>query len=166
MGQEIVPTAANFVTFEPSNDHFAVLISLDGLLRTEADPEPFLQRLGDLYASSVSEMRGIVQVIKGLRASRSRIPARLVWALGDVVLRLVNDLAQLSLELDDLYHHLTRDLAVNRKWLEKVIILRRYIPDRTLIPESLSWGRCEKGTKAKAQKIALGLPVLNSESRD
>ena len=87
------------------------------------------------------------------------MPARDVWKVGDVVFKLTEDLRSLALEVDDLYAHLTRDIGVKRKWLEKAIILRRYVPDRKAIPAQLNWGRIEKGTKRSAERIAQGLPL-------
>jgi len=68
-------------------------------------------------------------------------------------------LAELSLEIDDVYKHLVRDLGAKRKWLEKAIIFRRYLPTQDLIPQSLNWGRCEKGTRRVAERLRDGLPL-------
>jgi len=69
---------------------------------------------------------------------------------------LKDSLEILGLQLDSMYKHLTRDLGVKKKWLEKVIILRRYIENEEIIPQSLNWGRCEKGTRKVAKKISEG----------
>jgi len=73
--------------------------------------------------------------------------------------KIINNLYKLNLQIDNLYYHLTRDLNINRKWLEKVIIFRRYISDQEFIPESALWGTFEKGTKKKS------LALINNYSR-
>jgi hypothetical protein len=62
-------------------------------------------------------------------------------------------LGEAALEIEDLYAHLVRDVGAKRKWLEKAIILRRYVPREDMIPADLNWGRIEKGTRRAAEKI-------------
>jgi hypothetical protein len=69
------------------------------------------------------------------------------------VFKLRDDLAELRVQLDDLYAHLTRDVGPKRKWLEKAVILRRYVNAEDIIPPSLNWGRCKDGTKRIAEQL-------------
>ena len=132
---------------------------MEVFLSADGDPETILQEAARVYGQHVSEMRSLVTQLKSYRAQRKLTPARKIWEIGDLVFALRIGLARLSLELDDLYVHLARDLGVKRKWLEKVIIFRRYLPKEELIPESLNWGRCEKGTRRVAEKLRDGLPL-------
>ena len=104
-------------------------------------------------------MRSVVREIEAYRRSHTPTPARKIWELGDAIFKLNEELERVSLQIDGLYEHLVRDLTVKRKWLEKVIIFRRHLPDDNLIPESLNWGRCEKGTRKVAERLRVGQPL-------
>ena len=143
-----------FVSFEPIENGFRALLPLDTILSSIEDQQPILLAAAEAYTTSVGRMRSLVVTFTDCRQRRVPIPARKVWLLGEIVFDLINELKLLNLEIDGLYDHLVRDLSVKRKWLEKVIILRRYVPNVEIIPESLPWGRCEKGTKAVAKELA------------
>jgi hypothetical protein len=148
-----------FVTVEPRDSHFKAFVSVEGLMAINGDPEAALQKAAELYESAIINMRSLIAGIETHRAHRKPVPARIVWKLGDAIFQLRNQLEALSLQLDDVYAHLVRDLCMKRKWLEKVIILRRYLPREDLIPQSLNWGRLEKGTRRLAEKLRGGLPL-------
>jgi len=147
-----------FVAFEPENGQFVALLSIEGLLSSDRDPEAVLRKAAKLYERSTLRMKSLVAEIQAYRAERKLVPARKIWHLGDAIFELTSQLRELSLEIDRLYDHLVRDLDAKRKWLEKVIIFRRCLPDKELIPESLNWGRCEKGTRRVAERLRDGLP--------
>lgn len=142
-----------FVSFEPSNGMFRGFLPIDELVSGHDDPELKLKKAVEVYERSIEKMRNLVKEIQNFRSNRKLLPARKVWELGDAIFGLQHDLSKLSLQLDGLYDHLVRDLGVKRKWLEKVIIFRRYLPDENAIPQSLNWGRCEKGTRQAAEKL-------------
>jgi len=148
-----------FVSFEPRDGQFEAFMSVEGLLSTESDPHLMLQEAAALYQRSVWRMGSLVADIQARRAARQLVPARKVWQLGDAIFELRDELARLSLQVNDVYGHLVRDLGVKRKWLEKVVILRRYVPVLEAVPETLNWGRCEKGTRRVAEKLSKGLPL-------
>ena len=159
MGEQMTSGKLPFVSFEPHGTQFSGFLSIEGVLSNEKDPELVLRKATKVYERHILMMRAKVEQIKTHRAQRELIPARVVWRLGDLIFKLQKELAQLPLQIDDTYYHLVRDLAVRRKWLEKVVILRRYIPRDSLIPPSLSWGRCEKGTRRIAERLRDGLPL-------
>ena len=144
-----------FVHIDDTDEGPRAALSVEGMLLLSRDPETTLREAAAVYARHLADMRRVLSQIECLRASRRPIPARKIWQLGNLVFRLRDALARHSLQLDDLYAHLTRDLGVKRKWLEKAIILRRYIPSSTMIPKGLTWGRCEKGTRRVAQDLAV-----------
>lgn len=148
-----------FVTFEPKDGTYQASMSIEGLLSMEGDQERVIAKAVKAYQKNVKRLQGLMSSIDAKREARERVPARAVWSVGDAVFKLTHDLRILSLELDDLYSHLGRDLGVKRKWLEKAIILRRYVPERKRIPRGLNWGRIEKGTRRSAERIAQGLPL-------
>jgi len=148
-----------FVSFESINDKFRGYLSMGVVLDSDKEPEILLQKSIKIYENALKKMASIISEIKNSRANRTPISARKIWQLGNVIFKLRDELEKIGLEIDGIYDHLPRDLEVKRKWLEKVIILRRYLPDIKLIPESLSWGRCEKSTRRKAERLRSGLPI-------
>ena len=147
------------VSFEPRNGRFMAFLSMEGLLSLEGDPEPLLRKATHEYEQAVYQMRLLSEQIEKLRSDHNPIPARKVWEWGDAIFKLTHQLATLSLQLDQLYEHLGRDLGVRRKRLEKIVTLRRHLPQKELIPELLNWGRLEKGTRKAAERLRAGLPL-------
>ncbi len=148
-----------FVSFQPRGEGFTGLLPMEAALSVVDDPESVLRKAAAAYSRYIRRMRALVGEIESVRASRRPIPARMLWDLGDLIFRLTKTLAGLSLQVDDLYTHLVRDIGIPRKRLEKIVILRRYVPRKTLIPKDLNWGRCEKGTRAVAERLSKGLPL-------
>ena len=148
-----------FVSFKPQDGNFVGLLSMDSVISEEIDLEVALGNAAKIYERSIIKMGSILGEIRDGRANHKPIPARKIWQIGQLIFQLRSQLERLSLQLDGLYNHLVRDLGVKRKWLEKVIILRRYIPDKEMIPKPLNWGRCEKGTRRIALKLTKGLPL-------
>lgn len=146
-----------FVSFEPKNLGFEGFLSLESLAVSEKNPEILLQRATKIYEKSISKMGHLLDEIDEKRTKRKPLAARKIWSLGEMIFKLREDLAKLSLQLDSLYDHLVRDLNVKRKWLEKVVIFRRYLSKKSLIPASIRWGQCEKGTRRVAERINRGL---------
>jgi len=148
-----------FVSFKKNKDEYNAFIDIEGFLSSNKNLDTLLKKASTIYGNSISKMLALVKEIGEFRSSRRHLPARKIWELGDVIFELVNNLGKLSFQIDGIYEHLGRDLNAKRKWLEKVIIFRRYIPKESMIPESLNWGKCEKGTRKKAQQIQKGLMI-------
>lgn len=148
-----------FVSFKPQNGRFVGFLSMESVISDERDLEIVLRNAAKIYERSIIKMSSILGEIRDGMAYRKPIPARKIWQIGQVIFQLRNKLEGLSLQLDGVYNHLVRDLGVKRKWLEKVVILRRYIPNKELIPKPLNWGKCEKGTRRIALKLTKGLPL-------
>jgi hypothetical protein len=146
-----------FVSFRRNNEGYNASITIDGFFSRNENVESLLNEASILYGSSISKMLASISTITAFRTSRHPVPARKVWQLGNLIFELVNELNRLSLQIDGIYDHLERDLNVKRKWLEKVIIFRRYIPEERMIPENLNWGKCEKGTRRIAEMIQKGI---------
>lgn len=149
-----------FVAFEPRGDGFRAAAPLEQLDNLGARPEAVLQAASAVYGRAVAEMRAQLSAMAELKAQRQPITAQTVWELGDTIFNLSSNLVQSLLELDDLYGHLTRDLGVKRMWLEKVIILRRYINRKELLPVSLKWHQFYAAPKKTAQRL------LESQGRE
>lgn len=146
-----------FVSFKKHKDKYNAFISIDEFFSSNEDLESLLNKASNLYGNSISKMVALINEINTFRSSRRLLPARKIWELGELIFKLVKGLNQLSLQIDGIYDHLVRDLKVKRKWIEKVIIFRRYIPRESMIPESLNWGKCEKGTRRIAEQIQKGI---------
>jgi hypothetical protein len=157
MGTEVTAHKLYFVSFEPTDGEFRGLLSMEAVFASDKDPRVLLVQATRKYVRAKTKMASIINEISIIRSNHKHIPARKVWQIGNVIFTLVEELKKIGLQIDGIYDHLERDLKVKRKWLEKVITLRRYLPDIDLLPNSLNWGRCEKGTRRIAEKIRLGL---------
>lgn len=141
------------IIIKPIDSRFRASLFINGLFLLKKDPELVLQKAAEIYENTILKMYPLVVEIQSYRVNRKPIPARTIWRLGDSIFQLKDELNAFSLQLSDMYGHLVRDLGVKRKWLEKVIIFRRYLPREEFIPESLNWGRCEKGTRRVAEEL-------------
>lgn len=148
-----------FITIEQRNSSFTALLSMEDLLLIAGDPDLILQKAVELYEYTVITMRSLLGDIQAYKVRRQPIPARIMWKLGDAIFQLRDKLRLLSLQLNGTYEHFVRDLGVKREWLEKPVIFRRYLPKQELIPESLTWGRCNKKIRETAGMLREGLPL-------
>jgi len=142
-----------FITFDVSQQGIKTSLSMQGILTIEGDLDTIIARATHIYKEALGEMSVLLKEREQLISNKKRVPARLIWRIGDVIFRLNDDLAKLNLQIDDTYRHLIRDLELKRKWIEKVVILRRHIPQLDLIPEMATWGAFEKGTRRKAHAL-------------
>jgi hypothetical protein len=142
-----------FISFEVTNGKYRGCLSIDTAVTGDTNPDMKIRKALKLYLKYLRKLRLLIAHIEAKRRKREYISARKMWEVGDLIFELKDALAAISLQLDGLYYHLVRDLGVKRKWLEKAIIFRRYIPEANIIPPALNWGKCEKGTR----KVALGL---------
>lgn len=161
MGSRTTKDRLIFVAFGPEGSSFRPTAPIHSIEVLGGEANDILRRAAGEYRSSIKRMRSVLDRIEAIRKSGRRLPARLVWRLGNEVFLLVHNIRSRSMEIDDLYSHLVRDLGVKRKWLEKVLTFRRYIIEQKQIPDSLSWGSCEKGTARKAKLIGIGKPSIN-----
>ena len=143
----------SFVSFEFKDGSFRPFVSLESFIGDNADWEVELQKASVIYEKAINTMRSIITEIENIRRSGLLTPARKVWQIGDSIFKLTEQLEDLSLQITNLYDHLVRDLNVKRKWLEKAIIFRRYLPKERFIPKDLNWGKCEKGTRKIAENL-------------
>ena len=149
-----------FISFQRDLGKYVAYVPVQQFLSHEGDAEAEMKKASVVYEHAVLRMQSVLSEIADYRHRRVVLPATKMWELGDNIFKLVEDLKALSFQIDGIYEHLVRDLNVKRKWLEKVIIFRRHIPDEHLIPRSLGWGVCEKGTRRKAERISQGLPPV------
>jgi len=146
----------HFISFEPSNDGFVCFLSFDGFVHSKVDPHKLSAKASRIYTYSIGRLKKQIEGLNEMRSSNRNIPARSIWEIGDTILKMIEELAKISLQLDDLYGHLMRDVPAKRMWLEKIIIFRRYIPKKALIPLGLNWGKCRGAPKTSALAIVAG----------
>jgi len=151
-------TKLGFVSFKEVNtDTYIAYLTMEHFLSSNKDMESILENAANVYNHSLRKMQNVINKIDTNRKKRAPVRARHIWELGEEIFQMVEKLQLLSLQIDSIYEHLERELGVKRKWLEKVIIFRRYISDESKIPESLNWGKCEKGTRRIAEGIQKGI---------
>ncbi|MEW6046161.1 MAG: hypothetical protein AB1609_06735 [Bacillota bacterium] len=153
MGQSV------FVSFEWRDTRPVAFMTMDGIGTLDGDPEVVLDQAAELYWRFVLNTRRLVEGIRAARSSRQPVLARQMWDVGEAIFQLKKDLERLRLELDGVYAHLTRDLGVNRKWLERAVTFRRYLPDATLIPPALKWGPCASAARRAAERLRAKEPL-------
>jgi hypothetical protein len=158
MGAKVKREKLYFVSFEPIRK-FRCFLSVEAVVNSKKDLAPLLAKASDTYENAIRKMTSLIAEIEAARANRKLVSAHEVWELGDVIFTLRADLEGLGLQLDGVYDHLIRDLGVKRKWLEKVIIFRRCLPDKQLIPVSLNWARCRSTPRRAAERLRAGLPL-------
>ena len=157
MGEKVTNNQLILVSFKRDNNSYLASVPLNQFLTSKNDLEADLKLIVKVYENSVAMMKKNLGDIEKWRSTKKPLPARLVWKLGDLIFKLTADLEIKGFQIDGVYEHLVRDLNVKRKWLEKVIILRRYILKESIIPQTLNWGYFEKGTRKKAEGILRGI---------
>jgi len=149
------PVRTRFVAFEPRGDGYIVFFPLEEAM-SEADPKDLgalSEAALELYRSHVCEVRRLLALNAVDKESRRPIPAERVWRVGEAVMGLKSRLADLSLEVDNLYAHLCRDADASLAWLGRAVTFRRYLPDADKIPPGLTWRKCEKAPRGAALAI-------------
>lgn len=142
-----------FVSFKRERGKVIAYVPVDHLLSGGNDVEIAIKKASDSYERFFIKAQKELTEINKYRIEHVLLPARLIWRLGNVIFELVESLKNNKLQIDGLYEHMERDFSVNRKWLVKVVILRRYIPNENCIPETFNWGYFEKGTRRKAEEL-------------
>lgn len=158
MGAKVKKEKLYFVSFEPISK-FRCFLSIEAIIKSEKELEPLLAKASKIYENAIAKMRSLIEDFEVARNNRKPIAARKMWEVGDAVFRLRKELEKLGFELDGVYDHLTRDLGVKRMWLEKVIIFRRYLSEKKVIPKSLNWSVCRLAPRSAAEKLKLGQPL-------
>lgn len=144
------------VSFHPDKGKFVAHVPLKSSILMESDSERLLAKAGSRYLKSIQSMREQLKEMDDIKRNRDVIPARKIWELGDSVFSLVKNMERMSFHINGLYDHLTRDLEIKRMWLQKVVIFRRYIPNRKSIPASVPWGKCSASPRKTAKAILEG----------
>lgn len=142
-----------FVSFKKVDKQYVAFASLEALANPNI--EKLLTEISSIYTLSIMSMIKTVKTLQIEKKKNCTMEAATVWDLGNIIFTLIDDLHNFGFEIDNLYDHLTQELDIKRKWLVKVIILRRYLPYKLPILSNHTWSYFEKGTRKKAEAIVL-----------
>lgn len=142
-----------FVSFKKVDKQYIAFASLEALANPNIEKQ--LVEISSIYTSSIASMIKSIKTLQTEKKKEHTMEAATVWDLGNIIFSLIDDLHNFGFEIDNVYDHITQELEIKRKWLEKVIILRRYLPYKLPILSNYTWSYFEKGTKKKAEAIAL-----------
>jgi hypothetical protein len=153
MGEAMTGERLAFVSFEPQGAGFEAFALLGDTPPDMGNLEQTLREAAVVYSKTVAAVRASLESIAAFRARRQHVPAWVVWHVGDDVFALQRKLEGRSMQINGLYEHLMRDTGVKRQWLKKVVIFRRYVPEVSMIPKSLNWGRCSHAPGRAATEL-------------
>ena len=120
------------------------------------DPAATLRAATDRYRSALAGIRKWQQEVKSLRESRTALPAKKAWELGDIIHRLHKDLATHGCQLENPYDHFERHVGLSPQWLTRYVTFRRYVDDADAIPNALKWNDIMKTVRSAGEAIATG----------
>jgi len=145
-----------FVSFRMIDDECIAAVPLayiqEGVITRGTD----LKGISRIYKKKIIELKNMLKQIELKKTQKIALPSLFMWDFGDKILSLVDAINSKKFEIDNLYEHLIRDLDRKRGWLEKVIIFRRSLPNRKLIPHDLKWSVCRDAPKKSAELILNG----------
>jgi len=113
------------------------------------------KRASKKYEQCLTQCRRILSRIERY-SSVNQAPLRNMWSLGDKIHRLAKSLQKDGFYLNGLYDHLTRDLNVSRDLLERVVVFRSHLENRSLIPENMIWKDVRYAPGKNAKKLSQG----------
>jgi len=85
--------------------------------------------------------------------SANQTPLKDMWSFGNGIHRLAKSLRRDGFYLNGLYDHLTRDLNVSRDLLERVVVFRSHLENRSLIPKDMIWKDVRYAPGKNAKKL-------------
>lgn len=143
----------SFISFEPSGLKFDGFLSITAI-NDKVNTEKLASNASRIYQKGIQLLKLILNKINIDKIENKSAHAKYMWQFGDTVYKIKNHLGVLGLEVDDMYAHITRDVVVKKRWLQKVIIFRRYISDGSIIPKNSRWTYFEENTKKKAISLS------------
>jgi len=145
-----------FVSFRFVGDECIAAVPLEYIQQGIITKGTDLKGIARIYKKKIIELKNMLKIIELNKSQKIALSSLLMWDFGDKILSLVDSINSKNFEIDNLYEHLIRDLDRKRMWLEKVIIFRRNLPNRQLIPHDLKWSVCRDAPKKSAESILNG----------
>lgn len=144
------------VAFKKRGGAFRGSVPLGDLALLPNDPAETMRVVTAIYQNTLTDIKRWQDDAGTLRKSRTPLPARKAWELGDILHRLDADLAEQGCCIENLYDHLERHAGISPKRAGGFITFRRYVPDAELIPIGLKWNNIMKTVKSTSQAITAG----------
>lgn len=144
------------IIFYPKLNSFQASISITDINNISIDINNLLKDATNIYSNVILKMRSILELNKKRIKENKIIQASSMWAFGNLIIKLVNELKGLNFETENLYGHLIRDLNVKTTTIKQSIIFRRYVPKQEYIPEDLKWSDVRDHPRRYALKLING----------
>jgi len=155
-----------FVSYRLIDNGCIAAVPLDYIQKGIVTKDKELQVLARIYKDYIFILREMLGKMELKKSKKIALPSLLMWDFGDKILALVNAINNKNFEIDNLYEHLIRDLGRKKGWLKKIIIFRRNLPERQLIPPDLNWATCKDAPKKSAELILNGkIPKPQSKKK-
>ena len=142
------------VAFRERGGDYRASAPLSDLALLRDDPAETLRAATDKYRSALGQIRQWQRDVESLRRSKTALPAKKAWELGNIVHKLDEELAKHGCQLEDPYGHLERHVGLSPKWLAQYITFRRYVEDVDAIPATLKWNSIMKSVRSAGEAIA------------
>ncbi len=142
------------VSIQKSKYGFVAAVSIQDLARFYGKIEKQLTWASKNYEIHLKKMQKILEGTNILQKKGKKVPAALMWDLGDTAFKLIDSFSEKGLDFVGFYSRLTEDLKISKTTLSKVLIFRRYLQDRSLIPKNLNWGRVKDNAKQCALELS------------
>lgn len=153
-----------FVSFHMIEGECIAAVSLGYVQEGRITEDTELRSLAEIYVNSISTLKNMVEEIEEFKSNKIALSPSHMWDIGDTIVSLVEGIDARGFQIDNLYDHLVRDIGRNRDWLNRVMIFRRHLPKRELIPSGLKWSACKRAPKRSAEMIERGvIPGRRSE---
>lgn len=130
-------------------------MAFEDLASLAPDPSARLTGAASRYSATVAEILAWREQASARKGRRQSTTAREAWQLGDIILRLREDLSESGFAVVDLYASLA-DHAGIPYWSKRFETFRYHLDDPDLIPEDLRWRRIRSRAREAALAIAAG----------
>ncbi|MEM5871895.1 MAG: hypothetical protein QW051_03415 [Candidatus Aenigmatarchaeota archaeon] len=153
------------ITFIESNGRIAATVSLKSFSECNGNIEKTLTWAAKVYKKHLDKMKQLIKREKELLNLKEKVPATLMWDLGNEIFELVNTLSSKNLQFENLYERLTSDLEISRTTIKRTVIFRRYLPNRNIIPADLNWSEIIKSSiKTEVEKLLSKKKINHSKA--
>lgn len=153
MGQQ---DAYASVEFNKRGGAFRGSVQMGDLALLPNDPAETMRAVTIIYQNALANIKSWQDDASALRKAKTPLPVRKAWELGDILHRLNTELAEQGCRLENPYDHLERHAGIPSKRATSFVTLRRYVPDKELVPKELQWNKIMKTVKSTSQAIVDG----------
>jgi len=141
------------VTFKKRGKVYLGTVPLAHLAVLHGDPAVAMSTAASLYGDAIASIKQWQRDIRRSNGQRTPLLARKAWEVGDVVVRLHQELAMLGCSLENPYSQFLRHTGISPSSLSRFVTLRRHVEDPTSIPEALKWDDVRDSIGATASTL-------------